>query len=209
MQAKLPGVDDTLGYSIYLIAGLLHWQFFTEVLGRTQNIFLEHATLLKKVSFPRTSLPVYIFLSAGINYVILLLIFLGFLIIAGRLPNSTIISIIPLLIIQQGFALGLGVFLGTLNVFFRDVGHAMGIILQFWFWLTPIVYPAQIIPEDLKLISTLNPMTSVIQGYQHIFLYGYWPTWRSLSPMLFISSVCLLIGYYTFKKLDKEMVDEL
>jgi lipopolysaccharide transport system permease protein len=209
MQAKLPGIDDTLGYSVYLVAGLLGWQFFAEVLGRMQNIFLEQSNLLTKANFPRTSLPLYVVLSASINYVILMLIFIGFLIITGRAPNISIIGIIPLLIIQQTFAIGLGIFLATLNVFFRDIAHGMGIVLQFWFWLTPIVYPVQIVPEKLNWILEINPMTWIIQGYQNIFLYGSWPIWEEGTVIITIAGLFLILGYFTFVKLDKEMVDEL
>lgn len=209
MQAKLPGIDDTLGYSIYLVAGLLGWQFFAEVLGRLQNIFIDQSNLLTKANFPRTSLPLYVVLSASINYVILMFIFIGFLIITGRAPDITIVAIIPLLIIQQTFAIGLGIFLATLNVFFRDIGHGTGIVLQFWFWLTPIVYPAQIVPEQFNWIITINPMTWVVQGYQNIFLYGEWPVWQDGSVIAVLAGIFVILGYFTFVKLDKEMVDEL
>lgn len=209
MQAKLPGIDDTLGYSIYLVAGLLGWQFFAEVLGRLQNIFIDQSNLLTKANFPRTSLPLYVVLSASINYMILMFIFIGFLIITGRAPDITIVAIIPLLLLQQTFAIGLGIFLATLNVFFRDIGHATGIVLQFWFWLTPIVYPAQIVPEQFSWVITINPMTWVIQGYQNIFLYGTWPVWQEGAVIAVLAGVFLILGYFTFVKLDKEMVDEL
>lgn len=209
MRAKLPGIEDTLGYSIYLCAGLITWQFFAEVINRSQTIFIEQASLLKKVSFPRSILPVFVFLSSSINFGILLLIFLGFLAVAGKWPGWSVLALIPLLILQQGLAAGLGVFLGTLNVFFRDVGHIMGIILQFWFWLTPIVYPVQAVPDRLQWLLTMNPMFAVVKGYQDIFLYGFWPQWGDLYPIAILSFVFLAAGYWTFVSLDKEMVDEL
>jgi lipopolysaccharide transport system permease protein len=209
MRAKLPGIDDVLGYSIYLCAGIIPWGYFAEALGRSQGIFIEQANLLKKVSFPRTTLPVYIFLSAGINFGLIFFIFIGFLALTGRMPGWPILAIIPLIIIQQGIALGLGVFFGTLNVFFRDVGQAMGIILQFWFWLTPIVYPLQAVPEKFYWLFSINPMYPVICSYQNIFLTNQWPLWQSVLPAVIWSILSLLIGYVVFMKLDKEMVDEL
>lgn len=209
MRARLPNLDDTLGYSIYVCAGILPWQYFTEVLTRCQNVFLEQANILKKVSFPRTSLPLYVFLSAGINYGILLLLFIGFLVIVGRLPGLSFLSLFLLLALQQAFAVGLGIFLGTLHVFFRDVGYVLGVILQFWFWLTPIVYPLEIVPEKLRWILYLNPMTGLLQGYQGIFLHGAWPVWERILPVSLFAAFFLFLGYFTFVKLDKEMVDEL
>lgn len=209
MRTKLPGVDDTLGYSIYMCAGILPWQFFVEVLSREQNVFLEHGTLLKKVNFPRSSLPVYTFLSAGINFIILYLLFLVFLVVVGKWPGLSLLAVFPLLILQIGLAVGVGIFLGTLNVFFRDVGHIIGIIMQFWFWLTPIVYPVQAIPDKFHWLLFLNPMAIITQDYQKIFLYRAWPDWENILPIFYIVIVFLALGYWTFIKLDKEMVDEL
>lgn len=209
MRAKLPGLDDTLAYSIYLCSGIITWQFFSEVLLRCINIFLEQGNLLKKVSFPRSSLPLYVFLSGGINFIIIFTIFLIFLLIVGRFPDITLLAFFPLLIIQMAIAIGLGVFFGSLNVFFRDVGHVMGIVLQFWFWLTPMVYPYQVIPERFQPILNLNPLVPIVRGYQDIFLYNFWPMWEKLLPAIIVALVSLFLGYFTFVKLDKEMVDEL
>jgi lipopolysaccharide transport system permease protein len=209
MRAKLPGIDDTLGYSIYLCAGIIPWGYFSEVLLRCPIIFIEQANLLKKVNFPRTTLPVYIFLSAGINFALIFLVFIGFLAIAGRLPGWSILAVIPLIIIQQGIALGLGIFLGTLNVFFRDISQAINIILQFWFWLTPIVYPLQAVPEKFYWLFSVNPMFSIIRSYQDIFLTNKWPLWQTLTPALLLAIFLLLIGHLVFVKLNREMVDEL
>jgi lipopolysaccharide transport system permease protein len=209
MRSKLPGIDDTLAYSIYLCAGIIPWQFFTEVLMRCINVFVDQGNLLKKVSFPRSSLPLFVFLSGGINFIIIFAIYLVFLLIIGRLPGITILAVIPLLMLQISLAVGLGILLGTLNVFFRDVGHIMGIILQFWFWLTPMVYPYQVVPERFRLILELNPLVGVVRGYQDIFLYDFWPVWEKLIPIAIVSVISLVLGYLAFVKLDKEMVDEL
>ena len=209
MRARLPGIEDSFAYSIYVCSGILHWQFFVETLTRCQNVFVEQANLLKKVSFPRSSLPLYVLLSAGINYLILMLLFLGFLLIAGRLPGISLAALVLLLFLQQSFALGLGVFLGTLHVFFRDAGHLLGTFLQFWFWLTPIVYPLEIVPASLRFVPMLNPMTGLIRGYQGIFLENSWPVWQSLLPAGILACFFVLLGYYTFTKLDYELVDEL
>lgn len=147
MRARLPGVEDGLAYSVYLCAGLLTWGLFAEITTRSQSMFLENANLLKKISFPRICLPVITLLNAGVNFAIILGLFFGFLLISGRLPGMALLALIPLLMLQVLFAAGLGMLLGVLNVFFRDVGQMFGICLQFWFWLTPIVYPLSILPR--------------------------------------------------------------
>ncbi|WP_242835408.1 ABC transporter permease [Desulfitobacterium sp. PCE1] len=209
MRAKLPGLDDTLAYSIYICSGIITWQFFSEVLSRSINIFIEQGNLLKKASFPRSTLPVFVFLSAGINFLIIFGIFIIFLTVTNRFPGLSIIAVFPLVIIQMALGVGLGTFLGTLNVFFRDVGYVMGIILQFWFWLTPIVYPFEVIPEKFLPLMAFNPLAGVVRSYQEIFLTNTWPEWLAVVPAIVLAGVFLVLGYITFLKLDKEMVDEL
>jgi len=209
MRARLSGVEDTMAYGMFLCAGLLTWGFFSELLGRCPNIFIEQANLLKKVSFPRITLPVILLFSSAVNFVIIFGIFLLFLIITGRFPGWAILAFLPLLLIQQTFAVGLGMLLGTLNVFFRDVGQFVSIVLQFWFWLTPIVYPVTILPERIRSVIELNPMTRLVASYQQIILHGHWPHWAQLQFHTIGALITLILGFIVFHKLSGEIVDEL
>jgi lipopolysaccharide transport system permease protein len=209
MRARLPGVDDGLAYSVYLCAGLLTWGLFAEITTRSQSMFLENANLLKKISFPRICLPVIALMNAGINFAIILGLFFGFLLISGRMPGMALLALVPLLILQVIFAAGLGMILGILNVFFRDVGQLFGICLQFWFWLTPIVYPLSILPEGIQKVIGLNPMTALINSYQNIFLYNQWPDWNSLIPAMVIGLLFCVMALRLFRQHVGEMVDEL
>ncbi|MBU6958254.1 ABC transporter permease [Pseudomonas sp. CVAP len=209
MRARLPGVDDGLAYSIYLCAGLLTWGFFSEITLRSQGMFLENANLLKKISFPHICLPVIVLFNAGINFAIIMALFLGFLLISGRLPGMALLALLPLVALQILFCAGLGMILGVLNVFFRDVGQLFAICLQFWFWLTPIVYPLAILPQPIQRLLELNPLTALMTSYQNVFLYGQWPVWSSLLPMLVITLLLCAIGLRLFRQRVGEMVDEL
>ena len=139
MQNRFPGTHDKLAYSIYLCSGLLPWGLFTDIINRSQTMFLENSNLLKKSNFPRICLPVILISSSLINFIIVFGLFLIFLISTKHFPGSLILAMFPVILIQLMFSIGLGVFTGTINVFFRDVGNFMGVVLQFWFWLTPIV----------------------------------------------------------------------
>ena len=209
MRARLPGVDDGLAYSVYLCAGLLTWGLFAEITTRSQSMFLENANLLKKISFPRICLPVIALLNAGINFAIILGLFFGFLLISGRLPGMALLALIPLLVLQVVFAAGLGMLPGILNVFFRDVGQMFGICLQFWIWLTPIVYPLSILPPGIQHVISLNPMTALMTNYQNVFLYNQWPDRSSLTPLLIIGLVLCAMALHLFRQRVGEMVDEL
>lgn len=209
MRAKLPGVDSTFAYSIYLCAGVLTWGLFAEITGRAQNMFLEHANLLKKLSFPRLCLPVTVVANAGLNFAIVFGLFTMFLIVSGNFPGWAYLALLPILAIQVAFAIGLGISLGVLNVFFRDVGQFFGIFLQFWFWLTPVVYPASILPEGVRPLMALNPMASLVAAYQTILVSGQWPQWHTLWPVALVAALFCALGFRLFKKHAGEMVDEL
>jgi len=209
MRAKLPGIDTTFAYSIYLCAGVITWGLFAEITGRAQNVFLEHANLLKKLSFPRLCLPVILILNAGVNFLIIFGLFTAFLVISGNFPGWVYFAPIPLLIIQIAFAVGLGITLGVLNVFFRDIGQLFGVVLQFWFWLTPIVYPVTILPQSLRPLMDLNPMAGLVGAYQTILVTGQWPVWQNLWFVTLLSILMCGLAMRMFRKHAGEMVDEL
>lgn len=209
MRAKLPGVDDTFAYSIYLCSGILTWGLFAEITGRGQTVFLENANLLKKLSFPRLCLPIIVVFNALLNFGIIFGVFLVFLLLLGRLPGLPLLGLIPVLMLQVTFAIGLGTTLGVLNVFFRDVGQFFAILLQFWFWFTPIVYPVTIIPARFRDLLIFNPMAPVIASYQSILVNGRWPDWQSLLPAAVLSLLLCVLAIRLFRKRSGEMVDEL
>ncbi len=209
MRARLPGVDSAFAYSVYLCAGVLTWALFAEITGRAQNVFLEHANLLKKLSFPRLCLPVIVVASASLNFVIIFGLFTAFLFISGNFPGWVFLALFPVLAIQIAFAIGLGMVLGVLNVFFRDVGQLFSVVLQFWFWLTPIVYSVSILPESVRPLIALNPMTGLMTAYQAILVSGKWPDWISLWPVSLLATLLCIWGMRLFRKNAGEMVDEL
>jgi lipopolysaccharide transport system permease protein len=209
MRSRLPGVDNRFSYSIYLCAGVLTWGLFAEITGRAQNVFLEHANLIKKINFPRICLPVIVVLNAGVNFAIIFGLFLAFLIISGNCPGIVLAAIVPVLAIQILFSIGLGIIVGVLNVFFRDVGQFFSVLLQFWFWFTPVVYTASILPERFQGWFRWNPMTSMIGAYQDIFVHAVWPQWSQLLFPAMAGLLLCIFGMRLFRKRAGEMVDEL
>lgn len=210
MRPTLPGHENTpFAFSIFLCAGVIAWGLFAEILGRMNDVFLENGNLIKKATFPRICLPTIVVLSALINFGILFAIYLLFLVILDHWPGWPIISIIPILLLQLLFTIGLGVGLGTLNVFFRDVGQITGVVLQFWFWLTPIVYTLQALPEGVKSFIEFNPLLPLIRGWQTVFLDRAWPDFTSLFPLVILTLLMLWFGAWIFLGRVGELVDEL
>jgi lipopolysaccharide transport system permease protein len=210
MHSTLPGHEQTpFAFSIYLCAGVITWGLFAEMLLRLSGVFLEHGNLIKKSNFPRVCLPAIVALSALINFSIVFSLYLAFLAIIGYWPGWALLAVVPLLVLQLLFTLGLGIFLGTLNVFFRDIGQLTGVALQFWFWLTPIVYTLSALPEGVRNGMQFNPMQSLISAYQHIFLAREMPDFDSLIPFAVLTALSLWFGSRFFLARVGELVDEL
>ena len=209
MRAKLPGVESSFSYSIYLCAGLLTWGLFSEITSRSMSMFIDNANLLKKLSFPRLCLPVVVVLTALLNFSIVFGLFSLFLIFSGNFPGWSFVAMLPLVVIQVGFSVALGIYLGVLNVFFRDVGQFFGIFIQFWFWLTPIVYVIDIVPKAYQPWLALNPMTSLIGAYQRVLVMGARPQWHTLWPVTLFTLFLCIFSLRLFRKHSGDLVDEL
>ena len=209
LAAKLPGVDSQYAYAIYLMAGLLGWTLFNEIVGRCLNIFIEHGNLIKKMSFPRVALPAIAVGSCLINNLFLFISMLGIFALLGHQFNMAMLWLIPLTLVVVVFSLGVGLILGVMNVFLRDIGQVTPIILQMLFWFTPIVYPVTIIPEVYRHWLNLNPMYPIIDAYQQILVYGNSPQWEGVLTILAVGIILSIVGLFMFRRSSAEMVDAL
>ncbi len=209
MQARLPGSTDQFAYAIYLLAGLAGWTLFSEILTRGVSIFLENANLLKKLALPRIILPISVAISAGINHIIFLIITLAVMWLTGHSSGLELFALIPLGLLTIGFASALGILLGIFNVFYRDVGHLVSIVMQFLFWATPIVYVKDILSPRMQSFLSWNPLCVLIDGYhQAIYLHQI----PDCLPLLkFGGGVVALaaIAVWVFRQAQSELVDAL
>ncbi|MDR0183640.1 ABC transporter permease [Lysobacter arvi] len=209
LSSKLPGIDNKFAYPIYLLSGTLAWTLFSEVLNKSVNVFVDNAGLLKKISFPRVCLPV---IAAGVavaNSVLLFVAICAVFLVLGHGLTLTMLWLLPVGALIVIFALGLGLLLGVLNVFMRDVGQIVPVIMQLWFWLTPIVYMSHILPSSGASLLKWNLMYPPVYSFQQIMLYGKAPDPVTLVPLLLVGSVLLAIAYVLFLRASPEMVDEL
>lgn len=209
LSAKLPGIDNRYAYAIYLMAGTLGWSLFSEVLVRSLNIFIENANLLKKVMFPKLALPLVLTGSALITNALLCIAILVVFGLLGHLPSLTLFWIPFLTLLTLALALGLGLSLGILNVFIRDIGQIIPIILQFWFWLTPVVYSTQMIPEKYHTLMLINPMTGIVMSYHDVLVYNKMPDVSLLIYPAIIAIVGLVLALVMYKGANEEMADVL
>lgn len=208
MAPGLPGHDQPYAYTVFLCSGLLLWTFFVELLTRSVGVFVQNGALLKKVNFPRLTLPVIALLSALLNYLIIMLLFMALLLLTGFLPGQSLLAVVPVVIITAGFAIGLGLMGATINVYYRDIEQFTGVLAQFWFWLTPIIYPAGIVPSAFRPILEWNPIVPLVSAMQDIFLRGDWPSWESMVYPAAVACIALVLGALVYFRLGRDMTDE-
>ena len=208
LAARLQGVDNKYAYAVYLMSGILCWNLFAEILQRCLTVFIDNGSLLKKMQFPRITLPLVVVGSALVSNVALLAVMLVILPVLGFYPNQAWIWLPLLILLTVSLATGLGLLLGTLNVFARDIGQVMVVILQFWFWVTPIVYPVEVLPAAFKSTLALNPVAPLVMSYHDIIVYGRVPG-ISLAYTAAVALVMLALAFFVFRRASAELVDSL
>ena len=209
MKARLPGAAGPYAYGIYLCMGILSWGLFSEITSRSLNLFLENANLLKKIKFPKVCLPIILLVNAWINFAIIFSVYVIFLMLTKNFPGKIFLAVVPLLLMMSFLALGLGIGLGILNVFYRDIGQIFSVFLQFWFWLTPIVYAIDILPPKLQTLLQINPIVPIISGLQKIVVVRSLPDWQPLMYPLILTVLLCWWSIRLFKKHQDDMMDEL
>lgn len=209
MTAKLPGVATQYAYPIYILAGMVGWTLFSEIFGRSLTVFIENGNLIKKMAFPKLALPLITIGSSFVNFLLLFVMMFVVFGLLGHLPFHALHWLPLLIVLTVGLAVGMGLFFGILNVFIRDIGQVMNIVLQFWFWLTPIVYMMSIVPEKYHWLFMYNPMTGITMGYQNILLYDKSPDLSLLIYPSIFAFVFLVLSMIIFKKANEEMADVL
>jgi lipopolysaccharide transport system permease protein len=209
MKAKMPGIENKYSYAIYLMSGVLAWSLFSDIINRCLNLFIENANIIKKVNFPRITLPGIAIGSCLINNICLFFIIFTILLLISHTVSSVIFCLIPLTLIVVAFSFGIGLILGILNVFLRDIAQILPIALQVLFWFTPIVYPKDIIPAKYHSLAHLNPLYHIIEAYHQILVYNILPEISGLALSAVISFLLLVSGMFLFRRASPEMPDVL
>lgn len=200
---------DTRGtaYVLFSFAAMVPWMFFSASISDMVNSLVENMNLVTKIYFPREILPLATllarfvdFLIAGCMLVLLMLYFRTPLFPAGWLFLPMIVTI------QAALALGLGLMGAALNVFYRDIKHVFTLALQLWFYASPIIYPVDRVPENMRTIFFLNPMAGVISAYRDVLLYEQLPD-KTLLYSGIIAVMVLLVGYWFFKRVEFQFAD--
>lgn len=206
--ANIP--SGNLPYSIFVMVGLIFWNYFSAILSRSSMILLENEHLVKKVYFPREILPFSAVLTAFIDFAISFSMLAVFIIYYGVAINfSFLLVVLAAIIITVLSASGLGLFLSSVNIKYRDIKYALPFFLQLMIFVTPVIYPLSIVRPSFQYILSINPMTGVITSLRSVLDAGFVadPTLLAIS---FASAVAMfLIGLFYFRLTEKYFADIL
>lgn len=221
MKVQPPvGIDGLYSYALFLLCGLLPWNFLAVAVQGGQTVLLDNSNLIKKTYFPRRLLLLSHIGSAFVTF----LVEMGVLVLVFALFGVNVLVWIPLVLVVMvlfaAFGLGIALALSVANVYFRDVAHFVGLFMQIWFYATPIVYPISLVAglEDgsswaasfpLTAIYELNPTVAFIEPIRDMFYNGTAPEWRFLGLAAGWAVVSLLVGNLVFRRLEPRLAEEL
>ncbi len=201
--------SDIENYTVYLCCGLIPWQYFSSCILRGAACIIDNGNIIKKVYFPREILPISIVTSEGINFLISTIIIIGFVLFGGIGLSVNIVWYFVILAIQYIVSIGFAFIVASFSVYFRDLLHLLGIIIQLLFYATPIVYTSKNVPEAFQWLIKINPMAYLIESYRNIFYNKMPPEVQNLLIPLGMGIVLCIVGYLIFRKLEKRFAEEL
>lgn len=203
--AKMP--SDGIPYPLFSYAALVPWTFFAQGLTLASNSLVGSANLIKKVYFPRLSVPIAAVTSGLIDFSIAFIVLLGMMLYYGIVPTINVIWLPFLLLLTLMTSLGVSLWLSALNVQFRDVRYILPFLTQLWLFATPIAYPSSLLSEPWRTLYSLNPMVGVVEGFRWALLGAK----TAPGPMLIVSTLAALAllvgGAFYFRRLEKTFAD--
>jgi lipopolysaccharide transport system permease protein len=205
---KVAGLSSSgIPYPLFTLCGLVAWSFFSAALTQSTVSLLANTNLLTKVYFPRLIIPIASLGRGAVDFVISIILLVILMAIYGFMPLKTIFFFPLFLAMGLGITLGVGLFFSALSARYHDLQHAIPFLAQMWFWVTPVAYGLENIPENLKLIFYLNPMTWIIHGFRWTLLGVGEMDWLKIAITGLFSIAVLLVGLFYFRKMESEFAD--
>lgn len=204
--AKLP--SEGVPYPILVFAALLPWQFFSNAFTEAGNSLLNNASMISKVYFPRLVVPTSAVIVSFVDFLLSGIILVGLMLWYGFYPDWRIFTLPFFILIAFAAAMGAGLWIAALNVKYRDFRYIVPFVVQFGLYVSPVGFSSTIVPEQWRLLYSLNPMVGVIDGFRWAILGGnsqiYWPGFLlSLSLVAFL----LITGIFYFRKTERRFAD--
>lgn len=196
-------------YSSFVFSGMLVWNWFQSSLTQAAGAITANRELIRRPGFPVPILPTVTVTTNLVHFLLALPIMMLFLVLSGVGLKSTIMLLPVLMTLQFILILSLGYLVAAFNVVFRDTQHILGVFLQFLFYLTPIFYSADAVPEFYRPLYHINPMVHLVEAYRAILIEGIQPNWLSVLGLSLFAIVLLRIGYKVFMQTSYRFVEEL
>jgi len=196
-------------FPAFLVVGLIPWNFTNTSLARVVNSVVENSRLIKKVYFPREVIPISVVLANFVHFLLAIPVLLIILMFLGVMPNPKILLLPPLILIHLELVLGIALFISSVNVFYRDMGVALDVLLQGWFFATPIFYHHWILPLYLQKPAMANPLAAIITAYRDVLIYGRFPDRNFTLGALVSSTIIFAIGYALFTRYSSVFAEEV
>lgn len=203
--AKIP--SDGLPYSIFTYTALLPWNYFSQAISRSANSLVGDSNLVRKVYFPRLVIPLASVTAPLIDFLVSFLVLLAMMFWFGIALRWTVLALPLFLLLALMTALAVGLWLSPLNVRYRDIGHTIPFLTQFWLFASPVAYPLSLVPEKWRLLYGLNPMTGVIEGFRWALLGKESPDFGVMAISVIVVLTLLLTGIVFFGRMERTFAD--
>jgi lipopolysaccharide transport system permease protein len=203
--ARMP--SDGIPYPVFAFAAVLPWTYFAEAVRRGGTGLVTDSELVRKIYFPRLIIPLAGVIAPLLDFLIAFVVLLGVMIWYGVMPSWRLLTVPVLLLIAALFALSISLWLGPLNVRFRDIKHMLPFVLQVWMYATPIVYPISIVPAEWRSIYSINPMVGVIEGFRWAVFGQSRPDVLAICVSLSVIALLLLGGVMFFRRMERSFAD--
>jgi lipopolysaccharide transport system permease protein len=196
-------------FPMFFMCGYLPWSYFSAGVMVSLSAFSDSGYLIKAVSFPREILPLSLVLSCLLHFLITFVFVFPFLWIYGYSPQWSYFALPVIIVLHTIFIFGLSLFLSSVHVYFRDLRYILEVVMMGWFWLTPIVYPASLIPEQFLTLYKMNPMTLFVMAYRDVLLDGVLPTPKYWAAIVIATLGVLALGYLPYLKIRRRLAEEI
>jgi lipopolysaccharide transport system permease protein len=203
--AKIP--SDGIPYPVFALAATLPWMYFAEAMRRSGLSLINDSELVRKVYFPRLILPLAGIITPLADFLVAFVVLLIMMAWYGIWPTWHIILLVPFLMLAMGLALATGLWLGPINVRYRDIMHTLPFLVQVWMYASPIVYPVSMVPEKWRALYSLNPMVGVIEGFRWALLGTKSPNLSSIAIGATIIILATVAGIIFFKNKERAFAD--
>lgn len=202
---------DNFPFVLWLLSGMVPWFFFSDSLSNATNAIIENSYLVKKVVFRVSVLPIIKITSVLFIHLFFIVVLFIMFMIYGYKPSIYNLQVIYFLLATIILVLGITWITSSLVIFLRDIGQIVGMVLQFAFWLTPIFWSIQLVPEKYHVVLKLNPMYYIVEGYRNTFIYHQWFWERPVLTIYFWAVTLFLfaVGAIMFKRLRPHFADVL